>query len=274
MEEKSLDQELETTGEDKTSEEKETQTNEKSVEAQTNEQSVEAQKAHDTLDSVLSAEEKENYLNKYVGEGKKYRNIEDLAKSYAHAEAFINTLKKEKEEMEEEMERLREASKIVKELEEENKNESEKEIENRISEAIRKEREREREIENKKLLKQILLDSFKDEQKAVKAVSDFIGSDPIKKEVFNKLAASDPKAASKLLGIDNPQQTKINTNTTIKEGSAVGNSVVDAVIPITWSEAKRVRREDPTTYKSHSFQQKLHRAALEAEKQGINFFNT
>ena len=265
MAEESLDQKLETTEEDKASEEKETQANE---------QSVEAQKAHDTLDSVLSAEEKENYLNKYVGEGKKYRSVEDLAKSYAHAEAFINTLKREKEEMEEEMERLKEASKLVKEIEEENSNENENEIESKISEAIRKERQKEREIENKKFLKQTLLDSFKDENKAVEAINNFINNDSTKREIFNKLAAADPKAALKLIGVDNPQQTKTSINTTMKENSAVGNSVVDAVIPITWSEARRIRREDPTTYKSHSFQQKLHRAALEAEKQGINFFNT
>jgi len=279
MAEESLDQKL---GEEETQKEEtsaeEQQTQQQAPEQETHKQEQMSQKeTKDTLDSVLSQEEKENYLNKYVGDGKKYKSVDELAKSYAHAEAFINTLKKEKEEMESEMEQLRESSKLVEDFKEAQKEEKEDvDIDSKVQEALEKEKKKERELNNRKTLKQILLDNFDDESKAVETINSFTRNDPSRKELFDRLVTTDPQAAAKMLGVDTKQQEQPTqkTNTTLKEGSAKGTSVTDGLLPITWSEARKVRQEDTQKYKSHSFQQKLHLASLEAEKQGINFFNT
>lgn len=121
------------------------------------------------------------------------------------------------------------------------------------------------------------MDNFDDESKAVEAINSFTRNDPSRKEIFDKLVSTDPKAAAKLIGVDtasSQEQPEKQKNTTLKDGTARGTNVADGVLPITWSDARKVRQEDPVKYKSHNFQQKLHLASLEAEKQGINFFNT
>lgn len=239
-------------------------------------QEMTKQEVNASLDSIFTEEEKAEYLSKYVGEGKKYRRVEDLAKAYAHSEQFIRTLKQEKAEIEEEVERLREAAKLVKDLEKETKQDNNIDIDSKVQEALQKEKQKEMELQNRQKLKNILLEHFKDENKAVETINRFINNDPNRKKVFNELAAIDPNAAAKLLGIDSPnqQQARPKVNTTLGEQQASSNSIGSGVLPITWSQAREIRKSDPVRYKSHKFQSLLHKAALEAEKQGINFFNT
>lgn len=283
MEEKSLDKELETKDQETKQEEakdKELKYVSKQEAKQEPKQEssiqMDREEVSKTLDSVLSSEQKAEYLKKYVGEGKKYKSVEDLAKSYAHAEQFIRTLKKEKEEMEQEMEHLREAAKLVKEFEEEQKLNQDVDIDSKIQEALQKEKQKEIAMKNRLTLKQMLLDHFKDESKAVEAIENFTRSDPSRQELFYKLIDIDPNSVAKLLGINDNQQkvTSRKFDTTFGEGSAERTSVASGVLPITWSEARKVRTNDPAKYKSHNFQQLLHKSAIEAEKQGIDFFKT
>ena len=178
--------------------------------------------------------------------------------------------------IEEVIEIAQDVAKILLDLEKETKQDNNIDIDSKVQEALQKEKQKEMELQNRQKLKNILLEHFKDENKAVETINRFINNDPNRKKVFNELAAIDPNAAAKLLGIDSPnqQQARPKVNTTLGEQQASSNSIGSGVLPITWSQAREIRKSDPVRYKSHKFQSLLHKAALEAEKQGINFFNT
>lgn len=244
------------------------------------------------LDSASDKSELDEYLNMYVGEGKKYKDVKELAKAYANADVFIETLKREKRDLERELQEERDKYKTLadvldslnsnalntsvnkKEISNENKN-KEEDIYTVVKKVLDEERQQ-YEIQQKKLqTKEKLIQAFGDEKTAAEKIQQFVKDNPAKKSVVEILATTDPDALIKLIN-DQPQQQQEQKkfSPTVGGKSASNDSIAKGVLPITWSEARRIRKENPQYYRSHKFQQLLHRAALEAQKQGIDFYRT
>lgn len=247
------------------------------------------------LDSASDRNELDEYLNMYVGEGKKYKNVKELAKAYANADVFIETLKREKQELAEEIKQEREKYKTLADIlnnlqsiKEESTtddtitDEKNKSLDiNNIKQVVKKileEETKERQVKELKLkTKQKLIEAFGSEQVAADKLYKFVQDNPAKKQVVELLSITDPDSLVKLIKDSEP-----TTKDTIKENVATPTShsvktnsdMHTGVLPITWSEARRIRKENPQLYRTHKFQQLLHRAALEAQKNGINFYNT
>jgi hypothetical protein len=243
------------------------------------------------VDSASNSSELDSYLNLYVGEGKKYKTVADLAKAYANADVFIETLKREKREVEEELQAEREKFKSLadvldvfgkKEVVEKPKQEStpkqtEQNLEEVVRQVLAKEAQQQEVVKKKQETKQRLLEAFGSEDKAAEKINSFIKDNPNKKSVVEILATTDPDALIKLLkdeeGNTQPTQQKQVTPTLGGKSASAGTNT-SGVLPITWSEARRIRKENPSYYKTHKFQKMLHEAALVAQKQGIDFYRT
>lgn len=238
-------------------------------------------------DARKEGETREEYLSRLVGEGKKYKDVEELAKAYYNLNMFAETLKREKREIENEFNKEKERAKTIEEILElvkesgtqdvikEPVEQQKEDIEKKIAKAIElKEQERMRkEMYNKTL--QRLREEFGSEKQAFEYIQKYIGKDKNKQAVINQLGMTDPEG---LIALIRPYATQKTDGVATPSGETSYRVNADtnktAGLPITWSEANKIRKEKPEVYYSGSFQSKLHQAASIAEARGIDFFNT
>jgi len=252
-------------------------------------------------DVKKEGETEEQYLDRLVGEGKKYKNVEELAKAYHNINMFVETLKREKRDIEQEYNKERERAKTIEEIMQmvqsddegnkqrpedaeysqepasEKKAMDERSIQQKIEEALnKKEAEDKQKATYEKSINR-LKEEFGSEKKAFEYVQQYIGNDDSKKKVINELGRTDPEGLVNLIRpYATREQQADNSLTSPTPGASyrVDGQQARAGLPITWSEASRLRKEKPEVYYSGDFQSKLHRAARIAEEKGVDFFNT
>lgn len=233
----------------------------------------------------------EEYLQEIVGEGKKFSSIEEAAKALAkkavHADSFIETLKKEKSDLEIEYERVK-AQQLTAEQIVERLNKFEKKsddygdddqkrsgmdslTEEKVQEIIAREKakwnEDTKREEKDKLARKVLLEAFENnEEEMSKALYSYAGDDENKRALVVNLGHTDPMGLVKLIKGSVEKETFTDPMRS-RGGMAPPSGVTSS---LTWSEAKRIKRESPGKYASLGFQKKL----LEAQNTNPNFFNT
>jgi len=232
-------------------------------------------------DKEAVVEAANDFISQYVGEDKKYKNTEELAKAYDHLNRFAETLKHENKEYSAQLQEQQTRSKTIDEVIDyiktttptETTNETPPDFDKLISQKLQERDIQAREIEIQNKSKELLISTFGDEGKAAEAVNTYISNDPNKKNLVMILGKTDPEGLARLLNVSTENKEQSIVSPTMHSTKTTTSQGVGA-LPLTWTEATRVRKEDPKRYRSHAFQRSLHQAAAVAEKEGINFYKT
>lgn len=204
-------------------------------------------------------------LANWVGEGKKYKDVNELAKAYKNADQRIEELRLETQRLASEKAEVETKSRSVEEILEALKQpepvqqapvQTEKTPTVDIDSLLeRKLLERDAATTKKQKVEAtwaIMSDAFGDRTNAALAVKAYIGDDEGKKAVINSLAVSDPTGLLKLLGKDVEKKPVSFT-----DGKSKLSAQVDLSSELTWETAQQVRRSDPKLYYSHEFKQRM-----------------
>ncbi len=166
--------------------------------------------------SETNTDEQVNPLDELVGEGKKFKTVEDLAKGKREADAFIEQLKQEKHLVEEQLTELRKASQegaTVKELLEELRRTkedgsgdtqlTENDLEKRIKQVLQGESAKATAARNREQGNKLVLDKFDGNVEAAKSFlaerARELGTTPSK---LAELSESSPKLFAKAIDAD------------------------------------------------------------------------
>lgn len=255
--------------------------------------------AEGTLTEVLDTPTEEttsettgqNYLDTLVGDGKKYTTAEDLAKAYSHADRHIITL-------EDKLDDTQDTNKVLNEvLSEMRKDEpvAEEDTSGTVP-IVSKDTVREGEgvddkiakaIERNELIKkarlnsadamQLLIKHYGTKGDAVEAIRKVVGEDQNLQNTVDHLGNTNPQMAFRFVtGQDIPKNVPGPNTPGLEKEASVELVVKPAGIRtnLTWTEAKKIRKEDPRKYKSAAFRKELEAAATEYDNAGLDFHVT
>lgn len=233
----------------------------------------------------------DNYFETLVGEGKKYSTQEELAKANFHGTLHIKELTEKLDNFRGERETLNE---VITELRSNNERggqepvtpqrdnavnadnqlELQKTVETAVSSVLTTKEREQREAVNLGLALQKLTTLYGSEQAALAAIRNFQGENHIRQDMVDNLGKSDPDALVILIKGAQPVK-QVSPNTPGMDGGETGAALPNtAGLPITWSEATRIRQEQPRVYKTAEFRRKLEQAAVMAEQLGVDFYST
>ena len=240
-----------------------------------------------TNTSSADRQSEQDYLSEWVGEGKKYASLEEAAKALAkkavNADTFIEVLKREKADMEAELRKAKTMEQIVAELRRQEEPTSTntsvktppirdeviavlKDYEaQKLQEQADKQRVEQARQNQTKFWDALTAKVGGDRELAKRLVVNYIGSDQTKRETINMIGATDPDALLVMI-TSKPETVQFLQGA---GGGTVGSSGTTSTDTLTWSQAQKLRKENPEVYKSRAFQQKLHLAA----SKNPNFFN-
>lgn len=219
------------------------------------------------------------FLGQYVGEGKKYNDVESLAKAYYNVEKHADIVKQENEEYRKELEQLKTKEKTIDEIMEavgQQPPETPQPVVEQqmpdvtalVDKALAEKEQIKRLDEVRKQSQQSIVEAF-GEDGAFKAVEAYIQGDPAKDNIVKTLAQTDPNGLVNLLKtVETQPASTINTTGVNTAPIRADNSGLE----ITWSQATEIRKNDPAAYKK--IQNKINRSAAEAERLGIDYFAT
>lgn len=239
---------------------------------------TEPEKVEEVVTESVETNE-EGFLTQFVGDGKKYKDVESLAKAYHNIDKHAEIVKKENEEYRQELEALKAKEKTVEEIMAAVNDQPEQvapvveapqiDITSEVAKVL------EQQELNKKLeatrneSKQKLVDAF-GEEKVVDVVKNYIQGDPSRDQIVKTLTQTDPNGLVKLLESTVSTEENSVVNTTGVTTKTMNTNT--AGIEITWSQAKELRKENPELYKK--IQGKIHRSAEAADKMGIDYYGT
>lgn len=223
-----------------------------------------------------NSEEIQSYLDQLVGEGKKYRDVEELAKGTFHANNFIEVLKKEKEQMQEQLQQSQTIADLLNFAPQQTTNQSESTLiaapvetpkedvkvqERNVEEIVQELLERKNQEQNQRIAYQKVLDYFgKDEQKAGEYIRQKSADLGLPVSWFDDVARKNPNALVSILGIDKPSSPTPQLNPTINPAAVgtfqAGEQVKDHAY------YQKLRRENPRLYNSPQIQQEKERSIL------------
>lgn len=230
----------------------------------------------------------------FVGEGKKFENPEDavtsLAKKAVHADNHIKTIEDENRKLREQIIEAQSRASTTEEIlaklkeresdynfEEEKSQEkfqspsySQEDIERLVEQRVQSltSAEKQKSIMQKSF--DALVGATGSSSNAKAALKAFIGESEERKNLVEKAGKTDPEVLVRLItGKSGPVSYSRNN------GSESSNEAVNNYRPeITWTEAKRIRKDDPKYYRSHSFQKKLLDTVAACKKSGVDFYKT
>lgn len=217
---------------------------------------------------TTSTSAEQRFIDSLVGEGKKYKTEEELAKAYIHADGFIDNLKRENGELKEDLQKRLSAEQILEEIKkgaapervqgdttnplltDESKLLSlvDKRIEGRKLEEIRSNNIREAD--------QAIRNTYG--EKAVEVITKKSQELGVPVKWLEDMAAQSPKALLTLLGIDNSKATQ--STTTVTRGtvnSEVINNNPTGSKSGTWSYYQELRKSNPSAYFTPKIQNEI-----------------
>lgn len=213
-------------------------------------------------------------LKEMVGEGKKYRNVEDALRSVPHAQSHISNLERELYELKEDLTKRLSAEEVLKKIQEGRKEEDGTPANNSFDpETLKnlvKETYSEMNEEEKSRVNIQAVDSKMKEQYGEKAV-DVLKSKAnelgVSLQYLQTTAAQSPKAFFNLIGM-NTKQENVNQS---RQGSVNTDSMSQSsgVQPHTYKWYQELRKNSPKDYYSSRVQMEMHRKRTEL---GDSFF--
>lgn len=238
-----------------------------------------------------NASETQKLVDELVGEGKKYKTIEDLARSRLEADKFIDRLKDENKGIREDLEKLETQSKDSKTLEdlmelvkkatssddegnqpeftqEELKKIIQDEFVNLQTDAQRK-RNRQEANDN-------VISRFKgDKEKAAEFIKERAGELGMDVKTLADMAESSPKAFTQLLGLSATKPNESDSTThNYQDINTETGKFIHGDNQQTFAYFEKMRRESPSEYWKPATQQQLLKLAEEAHAKGEDFYTT
>jgi hypothetical protein len=219
-----------------------------------------------------------DFLAEYVGEGKKFKDVNELAKAYANADKFIPELKNDLQTTREfiatKLEEIAERNKVepigqTVEPREPNPspaappNATEADLETRIAKALEERDEVSRLRANAKIAEDGLILHFGEQDKAVEAVRQKALEMGVEPNFLKEMAYKSPKAFFNLMGV-NPEEAP-RSNSTPNPSADVNPRVLGLgqPKPNSYEYFDQLRKSDPKLYWSPRTQAEMHRAAQE-----------
>ena len=225
-------------------------------------------------DTIHTANETTSLLESYVGDGKKYKSPEELAKGYQNADQYINQMQTENEQLRGELDKRLNAEDMVDRIKREHEE---------LQASMKAQENTTPQLDEKALSD--LISQTLDQKNTQKVAQDNIQAvDSKMKELFGtdkaseilqtkskelnlsveylaEVAAKSPDGFYSLLGIgrDKTITPSITASTTNTEAVAKVNSI-GAVEADTWNSFESLRRSDPKKYYTPTVQNKLFKA--------------
>jgi hypothetical protein len=219
--------------------------------------------ADDQSDTV-QIDESKKYYEELVGEGKKFKDQEALARSKYEADSYIEILKRRSDEMRQDALKWREEAlakakleELIDQLQSKSKTEDNtpvppestvkpfdpKEIEDLFSKKIREHEQSKKQQENSRLVKDKLIERFgKGYQSTVKQQIEELG---ISEDIFNQMAENYPQMLFKTLELDKPRQTE---NFQAPPRNTVQGLPSSGKKDRTWSYYQELKKTNPKLY--------------------------
>lgn len=231
-----------------------------------------------------------NWLEEYVGEGKKFKDPEDLAKGKAHSDAFIYRLQKEAEELRKELNTRIKLEEFMDRMNSQNTDgahqatqtagtgdqangtasnatspdDIERLIEQRLAQ-IEAEKQQKQNLDIARAkLQEVYGESY---QTALEARTAELG---LTKEFVANLAKTQPKALFALLGVDNQQKRDESIFTPRGSVNTSGLANTNQSSEKNWAYYEKVRKQNPAAYFSVQVQNEMHK---QAAKLGERFYS-
>ena len=236
-----------------------------------------------------------SYLKTLVGEGKKYNTAEEMARAYHNADLHIEELKNDNAELrtnegllQEVLNELRDSPNTtgteneqppaIPAVGNENSNNVQVGAEDIANIVDKRMSEREAgdlaKANTQKTLK-LLTEKYGSNTAALTAINTIINNDGGMKASLDALGASNPEAA--VTFVTNTVPVSANISGTSMPGIGQSGSA-DAIVAssggLTWSECRRLRKEDPKKYASPEFRAEIEAAVAKEANQGRDFFAT
>jgi len=228
--------------------------------------------------------EKPQFLNNLVGEGKKYRDADDLAKAYHHANLHIDELKSDLEEFKGGKELLNE---VLDEIRNSNPEESTEvsappkapaeaqiqteDVAKLVSDEFSRKEQETQSKNNVQLSFEKLTEVYGSQSNAKAAVAKTIGNDEHIKNTIDSLSLTSPNTMVKFITGVTPVESLAEGNTPGVDAAA---SSPIGVGGLTWAQCREIRKADPKRYNSPEFRQSIEAAANAAAAKGVDFFAT
>lgn len=223
-----------------------------------------------------------NPIDQLVGEGKKFRTVEDLVASYNHSQAFIEQIKSENAGLREELgqrtgaedlfnrivasrpaEPQNEPVKLPKEEQPVAEPASNVDLAQQIRETLREEQLRQEQAQNAQTVITRLIEVFGDEQKAEQAVKAKAAELGVSPDFLRDAAMKSPKAFFVTLGIEagSRQTAPVQASRGDVNTAALKPTDTGANTPGTYDYYDALRKSDPASYWSPQVQNEIFKAA-------------
>lgn len=209
-----------------------------------------------------------------VGEGKKFKSPEDLAKAKLESDRFIEQLKEEPKQLREDLERLAEENRLLKEIAKQVKDngspaqpeqkttESESpviDLEARIRETLKKTAEEAKREENINRVSEAMLQAYGSQEKAKEVLVQKASELGVGVEFLQDVAARSPKAFFQTVGVNEvPRSQQTSAGSTVNT-AAMGSAGTKAN---TYQWYQQLRKDNPTLYHSPKIQTQMMNDAL------------
>jgi len=207
-------------------------------------------------------------FNTLVGDGKKFKSVEDLAKSKLEADSFIERLKGEQADLRKELqEHLKEketlnALKVATrgnqpEHNEEDRQQSKADMVSIVKDTLTQVEAEKIAIENVRTANNYLIEKLGGKSEAEQYLlkkSEELG---IPMDWFKDMAARSPKALYNTLGVEAPIVTKPNTGITKGDVNTLAREMINPSSPGLKAKYDVLRREKPSEYWTPKVQQEI-----------------
>jgi hypothetical protein len=233
-------------------------------------------------DDLPHVDPDKNYFQELVGDGKKFKTPEDLAKGKFEADQYIKILERTRDEMRDDYLKLREDYQSRAKLEElidQMKNQQQsssdtthtanddkkpvfdpKEIESLVSSKIQEHESTRRQAENYNLIKSKLQERYGESYKEV--LKTQIEALDITENELNDMARQKPKFLMKTLGLDTPV-SKESFQSPISSNQRTDNFSPSASKKRTWSYYQNLKRDNPKLYQDPKTQVQMQKDYIE-----------
>ena len=232
---------------------------------------------------AVTEQVKEDFLNNLVGEDKKYKSANDLAKAYHHANMHIDELKSDLDEYKGGKELLNEVLDEIRSSNTEEREETSASLKAQVEPQIQTdnvakivdEEFSKREImaakkANVETSMNKLREVYGSDTNIKVAVAKAIGNDGNVKRVIDDLSMTSPDSMVKFITGIVPADKTPQSNTPAVDASTAPPVAIDG--ELTWAKCREIRKENPKLYNSPSFRSQIEAAANKASERGVDFF--
>lgn len=243
--------------------------------------------SHDNGSDNIHVDPNKDYMSELVGEGKKFKTPEELARGKWEADQFIERLKQEQSALRKELESRKRLEEVADLLSQQKNQSTEGQpparddgtkqtltpetLEQMLEERLTKREQQQRREQNINTVKQKLAEKFGNNYVAkLEQEANNLG---VTKEYLTNLAAESPNAFLRLVGYDAlPKQQQQDTNLFSPPTTSVNTTgfAPNVTGERTQTYYEKLKQNDPKSYWSPKVQNEMHR---DAQRLGAKFFD-